>query len=60
MTARHPVEARPDEGSAAACEHLIERPVRPLPRPRRLLRDAGAVYAANGLIGLVFARVRSR
>ena len=36
-------------------EHLIERSVRPLPGPGRLLRDAGAVYAANGLIGLVFA-----
>jgi benzoate membrane transport protein len=54
VTARHPVEARPDEGSAAAYEHLNERPVRPLPGPRRLLRDAGTVYATNGLIGLVF------
>ena len=40
---------------AAVREHLLERPVRPLPGPRRLLRDAGGVYAANGLIGLVFA-----
>jgi benzoate membrane transport protein len=38
-----------------AAEHLIERPTRPLHGPRRLLRDAGPVYAANGLIGLVFA-----
>jgi benzoate membrane transport protein len=35
--------------------HLIERPARPIPGPRRLLRDLGAVYAANGLIGLIFA-----
>jgi benzoate membrane transport protein len=40
---------------AAVREHLIERPDRPLPGPRRLLRDAGGVYAANGLIGVVFA-----
>ena len=39
----------------AAHENLVERPVRPLPGPRRLLRDAGTVYIANGLIGLVFA-----
>jgi benzoate membrane transport protein len=38
-----------------AKEHLIERPPRPLTGPRRLARDAGALYAANGLIGLVFA-----
>ncbi|WP_214370382.1 benzoate/H(+) symporter BenE family transporter [Pseudonocardia sp. H11422] len=36
-------------------EHLIERPVRPLPGPRRLVRDIGPAYAANGLIGLIFA-----
>jgi benzoate membrane transport protein len=36
-------------------QHLIERPVRPLGGPRRLLRDVGATYAANGLIGLIFA-----
>jgi benzoate membrane transport protein len=41
--------------TTAAREQLIERPVRPLPGPRRLLRDAGGLYAANGLIGLVFA-----
>ncbi len=49
---------RADENAvrgAAVREHLIERPVRPLPGPRRLLRDAGGVYAANGLIGVVFA-----
>ncbi|MCV2489863.1 benzoate/H(+) symporter BenE family transporter [Geodermatophilus sp. YIM 151500] len=41
--------------ASAVHEHLFERPVRPLPGPRRLLRDAGGVHAANGLIGLVFA-----
>lgn len=49
---------RDDENAvtgAAVREHLIERPVRPLPGPRWLLRDAGGVYAANGLIGLIFA-----
>ncbi|MBM7808518.1 benzoate membrane transport protein [Geodermatophilus bullaregiensis] len=40
---------------SAVHEHLLERPVRPLAGPRRLLQDAGGVYAANGLIGLVFA-----
>jgi benzoate membrane transport protein len=39
----------------AVREQLVERPVRPLPGPRRLLRDAGSVGAANGLIGVVFA-----
>jgi benzoate membrane transport protein len=39
----------------AVHEHLIERPVRPLPGFRRLRQDAGAVYAVNGLIGLIFA-----
>ena len=34
---------------------LIERPVRPLPGPRGLVHDLGAVYAVNGLIGLIFA-----
>jgi benzoate membrane transport protein len=49
---------RADENAvpgAAVREHLIERPVRPLPGLRRLRWDAGTVYAANGLIGLVFA-----
>src|SRR5919107_2240020 len=51
-----PQRADENAGTGAAVrEHLLERPVRPLPRPRRLLRDAGGVYAANGLIGLVFA-----
>ena len=36
-------------------EHLVERPARPLPGPRRLARDIGLVYAANALIGLIFA-----
>ncbi|WP_100499313.1 benzoate/H(+) symporter BenE family transporter [Geodermatophilus chilensis] len=40
---------------AAVREHLIERPVRPLPGPRRLRRDGGTVYAANGLVGVIFA-----
>jgi benzoate membrane transport protein len=48
--------AEPDAGTAGAVrEHRIERPVRPLPGPRRLLRDAGGLYVANGFIGLVFA-----
>jgi benzoate membrane transport protein len=49
---------RADENAvpgSAVREHLIERPVRPLPGPQRLRRDAGTVYAANGLIGVVFA-----
>lgn len=39
----------------AGREHLVERPARPLPGPRRLARDIGLVYAANALIGLIFA-----
>jgi benzoate membrane transport protein len=34
---------------------LLERPPRPFPGPRRLGTDLGPVYAANGLIGLIFA-----
>lgn len=34
---------------------LLERPARPLTRPRRVLRDLGVEYAANGVIGLVFS-----
>jgi benzoate membrane transport protein len=49
---RPPVEDAPAD---AVREHLVERPLRPLPGPRRLVRDVGAVYAANGLIGFVFA-----
>src|SRR3954447_7118153 len=45
----------PASGTTTVHEHLIERPVRPLPSPRRLGRDAGGLYAANGLIGLIFA-----
>src|SRR3954465_6155809 len=41
--------------SAAAEHRLIERPPRPLPGPRRLLQDAGGVYAANGFVGVIFA-----
>ena len=43
------------EDSQGARLPLIERPGRPLPGPVRVLRDAGAEYAANGVIGLVFA-----
>jgi len=38
-----------------ASSTLFERPARPPTGPRRLLHDLGALYAANGLIGLVFA-----
>jgi benzoate membrane transport protein len=41
--------------AAAQREHLVERPARPLPGPRRLARDIGSVYAANALVGLIFA-----
>jgi benzoate membrane transport protein len=34
---------------------LIERPPRPLAGPGRLLRDIGPLYAANGLIGVIFS-----
>jgi benzoate membrane transport protein len=34
---------------------LLERPPLPLPGPRRLWEDVGALYAVNGLIGLIFA-----
>jgi benzoate membrane transport protein len=34
---------------------LVERPPRPLTGPGRLRRDLGLLYAANGLIGVVFA-----
>jgi benzoate membrane transport protein len=39
----------------AGKHHLVERPARPLPGPRRLVLDAGGVYAANGFIGVIFA-----
>jgi benzoate membrane transport protein len=35
--------------------HVFERPARPLPGLRRLAADFGGHYAANGLIGLIFA-----
>jgi benzoate membrane transport protein len=35
--------------------HRFERPPRPLAGPRRLAQDLGMLYAANGLIGLIFA-----
>ena len=38
-----------------AAPRLIERPPRPLTGVRRLVRDLGPLYAANGLIGLIFA-----
>lgn len=47
-------ERRTGAGPGAR-EHLVERPVRPVRGPRGVLRDAGTGYAANGLIGLVFA-----
>ena len=34
---------------------LIECPPRPLAGPGRLLRDLGPLYAANGLIGMIFS-----
>jgi benzoate membrane transport protein len=60
VTARDSTHLRSGDGAGdrpagAAHEHRVERPVRPLPGRRRLLRDAGALYVANGLIGLVFA-----
>ncbi len=48
-------EAARTPSGAVERENLIERPVRPLTGPRRLLHDLGAAYAANGLIGLIFA-----
>jgi benzoate membrane transport protein len=51
-----PQRADENAGTGAAVrEHLFERPARPLPGPRRVLRDAGGLYAANGLIGVIFA-----
>jgi benzoate membrane transport protein len=34
---------------------LVERPPKPVPGLRRVLRDLAPLYAANGLIGLIFA-----
>ena len=42
-------------GEGAESRTLIERPPRPLTGPSRVRRDLGALYAANGLIGLIFA-----
>jgi hypothetical protein len=51
-----PVGSTPVEPAPAVVHpHLFERPVRPLPGPRRLPPDAGTHYAANGLVGLVVA-----
>lgn len=41
--------------SEPVTHQLIERPVRPLPGPRRLIKDLGVVYIANAVIGLIFA-----
>ena len=38
-----------------AGEGLIEPFPRPVPAPRTLAADIGVPYAANGLIGLIFA-----
>jgi benzoate membrane transport protein len=43
---------KPEAGTPV---QLIERPPRPLPDARRLMHDFGGVYAANGLIGVIFA-----
>jgi benzoate membrane transport protein len=43
------------EERAGAAAALIERPPRPLTGPRRVRHDLGPLYAANGLIGLIFA-----
>jgi benzoate membrane transport protein len=40
---------------AATRNRVLERPPRPLPGIHRLREDVGPVYAANGLIGLIFA-----
>jgi benzoate membrane transport protein len=40
---------------ASDAQPLLERPPRPLTGLRRLHDDLGAVYAVNGLIGLIFA-----
>ncbi|WP_219413836.1 benzoate/H(+) symporter BenE family transporter [Pseudonocardia nigra] len=42
-------------GTTVAASTRFERPPRPLPGPRRLVHDVGVLYAANGLVGLVFA-----
>ena len=39
----------------AASGPRFERPPRPLTGPRQLRDDLGPIYAANGLIGLIFA-----
>jgi benzoate membrane transport protein len=54
MTRNEDGPADPATGQAAV-RHLIERPPRPVPGPRALAGDIGPTYAANGLIGLVFA-----
>ncbi|MFC4002415.1 benzoate/H(+) symporter BenE family transporter [Prauserella oleivorans] len=45
-----------DDGAVAVeAQGRFERPVRPLAGLRRLSRDAGGTYVANGLVGLVFS-----
>ena len=49
-----------DQRSTAAepakpTHRLIEPPARPLSGPGRLIKDVGLVYAANAVIGLIFA-----
>src|SRR5689334_5557506 len=39
----------------AVSHQMIERPIGGPPGPRRVLRDWGGGYAANGLVGLIFA-----
>src|SRR2546427_12784809 len=44
-----------DVQAAWVSQHLVERPAGKSPGLRRLIHETGAVYAANGLIGLIFA-----
>src|SRR4051794_17156886 len=44
-----------DTRSGSVSRRLIERPARGVPGARRLVHDSGGLYAANGLIGLIFA-----
>lgn len=41
--------------AGAAANHRFERPHWPPTSPRRVLKDLGGIYAANGLIGLIFS-----
>ncbi|GAA4490384.1 benzoate/H(+) symporter BenE family transporter [Rhodococcus olei] len=44
-----------DDPAATTGTHRLERPARPRTSLRRLVRDVGPGYAANGLIGLIFS-----